>query len=211
MPIFQLNPNDRKTKSSITMRLATILVITILMVGQPASGARAGSIALQLPTHTGQLPNAPATTLTVATSADYEPMEYINGTQIVGHDIDLMNAIAAKMNVTVVYTNIPFGQLLDGLVAGNYDAVISTLSVTPTRENIIDFTLPYVTFTGNDNIAIAVQKGNNPLKQQINEALRQLRTDGTLQAIIAGIATDKPEWQPRLPVWERVFLPLVLR
>ena len=156
------------------------------------------AIAADKPEWQPRLPDWP---YIVATSADYWPMEYISGTQIVGHDIDLMNAIAAEMSVTVVYTNVPFAGIIDGLIAGEYDAIISTLTVTPEREEVIDFTLPYVTFGGDQNIAIAVQQGDDTLRHQINEALRQLRADGTLQTIIAAIAADKPEWQPRLPDW----------
>ena len=154
------------------------------------------------------------TALLVATSADYPPMEYISGTQIVGHDIDLMNAMAAEMTVTVVYTNVPFADIFNGLTSGKYDAVISAVSVTPEREQFLDFTLPYMTITdtGNiDNYAVAVQKGNITLVQEINTALRQLRANGTLQTIIAAVMADKPEWQPSLPDWPTIYLPLIQR
>jgi ABC-type amino acid transport substrate-binding protein len=153
------------------------------------------------PVTMAELQTTSTTTLIIATSADYWPMEYISGTQIVGHDIDLMNAIGAEISVTIVYTNVAWSGIFDGLIAGDYDAIIATLTVTPEREEVIDFTLPYVTLVGDANIAIAVQQGDDTLRHQINEALRQLRADGTLQSIIAAIAADKPEWQPRLPDW----------
>ncbi len=142
--------------------------------------------------------------LIVATSADWPPMEYITGTQIVGHDIDLMNAIATEISTTVVYYNVPFPELLARLAEGTYDAVISTVSVTPEREEAVDFTLPYATFNyggADDSIGIAVQQGNSTLRRQVNEALWELRSNGALAAIIAGIAADEPSWNPRLPDW----------
>jgi hypothetical protein len=131
-------------------------------------------------------------------------MDYYSGTQIVGHDIDLMNAIADKMIVTVIYTDVAFGDIITGLVMGGYDAAISTISVVPKRDEKIDFTLPYVTFVGNDSVAIAVQQGDNVLRRQINEALWQLRSEGTLGSIVAAIAADVPSWQPRLPDWPNI-------
>jgi hypothetical protein len=128
-------------------------------------------------------------------------MEYISGTQIVGHDIDLMNAIAANIGATVVYTSIAFGEIITGLVEGEYDAVISGLTVTPSREELIDFTLPYVNVVGSEDFGIAVQQSNNVLRRQINEALWQLRTESTLGTIVANIAADVPDWQPKLPDW----------
>lgn len=151
-------------------------------------------------------------TLLVATSPDFPPMEYYSGTQIVGHDIDLMNAIAVEMGATVVYTDVAFNDIVDGLVAGQYDAVISSLSISPDREEVIDFTLPYVSFFGGtDNVAVGVQQGDNTLRSEINNALRQLRADGTLQAIIEAIADDEPDWQPDLPEWPVVYLPILVR
>ena len=181
--------------------LASALVIALLLGAQPASEAHAHSPIPQFPSQRVQLPTAPNTSLLVGISPDYWPMEYISDTQIVGHDVDLMNAVAAEMSVTVVYTDVVWDRILTGLVEGKYDAVISTLSVTPDRDEMIDFTLPYVTFVGNDDIAIAVEPGNNMLRSQINEALWQLRAEGTLGAIVADIAADVPAWEPRLPDW----------
>ena len=145
--------------------------------------------------------------LLVATDAGYPPMEYMSGTQLIGHDIDLMDAIGAEIGVTVVYTIVPWAGIFDGLIAGEYDAIINALTVTPEREEVIDFTLPYVTLGDDEDIAIAVQEGDDVLRHQIDEALCQLRIDGTLEAIIAAIAGDKPEWQPRLPSWSCSSVP----
>ena len=201
MTKFQLFLRSRIAGLGTAMGLAAILVAALLLGSQRVLDARANSSAAQFPAQMVRLPTVPKTTLLVGTSPDYWPMEYISGTQIVGHDIDLMNAIAAKMTVTVIYTNVPFGAIIPGLIAGEYDAVISALSITPERDEQIDFTLPYATFFGNDSTAIGVQQGNNVLRHQINEALWQLRTDGTLGTIVAHIAVDVPEAEPRLPDW----------
>ena len=199
--ITQMRPKSRVIKLATILGLATLFVVAFLLGAQRTSEAHANLFAPQLPAQKIQLLNSPKDTLLVGTSADYWPMEYFSGTQIVGHDIDLMNAIAAKMEVTVVYTDVAFGEILTGLAEGNYDAVISTVSVTPYRDEMIDYTFPYVTFMGNDNVAIAVQQGDTILRQQINEALWQLRSEGTLGTIVEAIADDSPEWQPSIPDW----------
>jgi ABC-type amino acid transport substrate-binding protein len=157
-----------------------------------------------------ELQTTSAITLLIATDAAYWPMEYISGTEIVGHDIDLMNAIGAEMSVTIVYTNVGWDDIIDGLVAGEYDALISCMTVTPEREELIDFTLPYVILGDDEEIAIAVQEGDDILRREINEALLKVRADGTLGTIIAAIAADVPQWEPRLPDWPTVYLPLVV-
>jgi hypothetical protein len=102
---------------------------------------------------------------------------------------------------------VPFVQLFPTLAAGKVDAVISSVSITPARQEVVDFTLPYLTveaWTPGENVAIVVQEGNTPLRRQINEALWQLRNDGTLATIVAAIAADVPEWQPHLPDWPTI-------
>lgn len=198
----------------MAMGLAPILAIALVLASREAAVSHATTLETHPLTEVSQSPATSITTLLVATEANYWPMNYMVDDQIVGHDIDLMDAIAAEMSVTVVYTNVLWADIFDGLIGGEYDAIISAVSVTPEREELMDFTLPYVScpFFGDlGTIAIAVQQGDDVLRHQMNEALRQLRADGTLETIIAAIAADKPEWEPQLPEWPCVFLPMVLR
>jgi len=146
-------------------------------------------------------------TLHVGTSPDYWPFEYYSGTQVIGHDIDLMNAIGAELNATIIYTYVDWGNIFTGLEQGEYDAIISGITIVPAREDFIDFTLPYLAYDENDSLGtlgIGVQQGDQDLRRQFNEALYQLRQDGTLAAIIAGISSDLPESNARLPDWPAI-------
>lgn len=192
-----------------TLGLAGLVATALLFGTREVMAARTALPATQPPVGTVLAPTVPTTTLLVGTSPDYWPMEYLSGTQIVGHDIDLMNAVAVEMNVNVVYTSVPWHQIFSGVIAGEHDAVISSVSVTPAREELVDFTLPYLASSTedsavDDNVAIVVQKGNRRLRRQINEALWRLRNDGTLAAIIADIAIDVPEGHPHLPDWPNI-------
>jgi ABC-type amino acid transport substrate-binding protein len=189
---------DTRVKNLLTRLAMTLALIALLAV-------------LSFAAYREAVAEAPTEVLRVATDASYWPMEYMSGTQIVGYDIDLMNAVAAHLGVAVVYTHVPWNDIFDDLAAGQYDAIISTVSVSPDREQSMDFTLPYVTFGASENIAIAVQQGNDPLRLQMNEALRALRAAGALETIIAGISSDAPQWQPRLPAWPYIYLPIVIR
>jgi hypothetical protein len=198
--LFTLFHRSRLAGLGTAVGLAIILVAVLMLGSQWVSDASAGpSTASTSAQMVGQ--SLTKTALTVATSPDFPPMEYLSGTQIVGHDIDVMNAIAAKLSVTVSYTEVAFGDIIARLAAGEFDAAISTLTEAPGRDELIDFTLPYVTFTGDNSIAIGVQQGDSALRHQLNEALWQLRAEGTLGTIVADIAADEPEWQPSLPDW----------
>jgi ABC-type amino acid transport substrate-binding protein len=158
----------------------------------------------------GERPALPGATLYVGTNAEFPPMEYISGTEIVGLDIDLMDALALEMEVTVVYTNVAWTEVFSGLIEGRYDAAISTLTVTPERQEIVDFSLPYLETDGMP-IAIAVQEGDEALRQQLNAALEAVREGGVLDEMAAAVADEWPLSGVAVPDWHRVFLPVVVR
>jgi ABC-type amino acid transport substrate-binding protein len=69
----------------------------------------------------------------IATDATWPPFEYVDeSNNIVGFDIDLMNAIAQKEGLNVEYINVGFDPLLAGMAVGTYDAAISSITIKPT-------------------------------------------------------------------------------
>jgi polar amino acid transport system substrate-binding protein len=83
--------------------------------------------------------------ITVATDATWPPMEFINENQeLVGFDIDLMNAIADAAGFEVEFQNVAWDGIFAGLANGDYDAVISSVTITEEREETMDFSEPYL-------------------------------------------------------------------
>lgn len=83
--------------------------------------------------------------IVVATDATWPPMEYVDENKnIVGFDIDLMNAIAKEAGFEVEYKNVAWDGIFAGLAAGEYDAVISSVTITDEREEQYDFSEPYI-------------------------------------------------------------------
>ena len=81
----------------------------------------------------------------VATDATWPPMEYVNeDREIVGYDIDLMTAIAEKAGFEVEFKNVAWDGIFAGLAAGEYDAVISSVTITDERRANYDFSEPYI-------------------------------------------------------------------
>ncbi|MQT39682.1 MULTISPECIES: transporter substrate-binding domain-containing protein [unclassified Pseudomonas] len=58
---------------------------------------------------------------------------------LVGFDIDLGNAICAELKVKCKWVESDFDGMVPGLKANKFDGVISSMTVTPTREKVIDF------------------------------------------------------------------------
>ncbi len=76
-----------------------------------------------------------AGSMNAATDASYAPMEFIgtNGSTIEGADIDLGNAIAKQMGLTVKWQNVKFDSIISG-IGTRYDMSMSSFSVTAARE-----------------------------------------------------------------------------
>ena len=80
----------------------------------------------------------------VATDATWPPMEMVDtNKQIVGYDIDFLNAVAKEAGVTVEFKNTAWDGIFAGLDSGQYDAIISSVTITDERKAKYDFTEPY--------------------------------------------------------------------
>ena len=83
-------------------------------------------------------------TLRIGTEGAYPPFEYRDASgELKGFDVEIGNALCAEMRVTCVWQPQDFDGLIPALKAGKIDLIISSLSVTPERANVVDFTKPY--------------------------------------------------------------------
>lgn len=82
--------------------------------------------------------------LVVGTDATYAPMEYMDdGGEIVGIDIDIVDAIAEAVGVEVEYKNIGWEPLFPAVDSGEVDFAVSSITITEKRSENYDFTDPY--------------------------------------------------------------------
>jgi len=90
------------------------------------------------------LAQAAARTIVVGSSATYAPFAFEDNTrQVVGFDIDVINAIAQKQGMTLRIVNTPFTSIFAALNNGDVDAVISGVTINDRRKQSFDFTQPY--------------------------------------------------------------------
>ncbi|MDR1137573.1 MAG: ABC transporter substrate-binding protein/permease [Synergistaceae bacterium] len=83
-----------------------------------------------------------------------------NTDEIIGFEIDIVNELAAYIDMTPEYINNSWDNLIPGLERGLYDIAINGLEVTPEHEEAVNFSIPYYkTF-----LQLAVRKEN----QEIN-------------------------------------------
>jgi polar amino acid transport system substrate-binding protein len=82
--------------------------------------------------------------LVVGTDAAYAPFESQNEKgEIVGFDIDVVNAVAKKAGLEVKFVNTPWEGIFNALGQGDRDMVVSSVTITDERKGTMDFSDPY--------------------------------------------------------------------
>ena len=87
---------------------------------------------------------APTRVYVVGTDAAYAPFESQNEkAEIVGFDIDVVKAIAAKAGIEVKFVNTPWEGIFNALNQGDRDLLVSAVTITDERKQTMDFSAPY--------------------------------------------------------------------
>jgi polar amino acid transport system substrate-binding protein len=84
--------------------------------------------------------------LTVGSDTTSPPMESVDPAtgQIVGFDVDLVNAICAKINCQAEFITTGWDGIFAALDQGSFDLVASGVSITDERKKAMDFSDPYL-------------------------------------------------------------------
>ncbi len=89
-------------------------------------------------------PPPPAKVYVVGTDAAYAPFESQNEKgEIVGFDIDVVRAAAAKAGIEVKFVNTPWEGIFNNLAQGDRDLLVSAVTITDERKQTMDFSTPY--------------------------------------------------------------------
>ena len=123
--------------------LVVLLIVALAVLGcqrqqatQPAPGA---------PPAAGPVPDLGGRTIRVATDATYPPFEILDASKnIVGYDIDLINEICTLAKCTADIKSTAWDGIFPALQKGDFDAVISGVTITAERDKTMDFSDPYI-------------------------------------------------------------------
>ena len=82
----------------------------------------------------------------IGTSSDWPPFEIYNTTtlQYEGFDVDLCELIAAELTVTIEWSDMSFGALIDACLAGSIDMIAAAMFATPSRVQQLAFSMGYI-------------------------------------------------------------------
>lgn len=86
--------------------------------------------------------------LKVAIDPTYAPNESMDGHgNPVGWEVELGNALAARLGLRMQFTNVVFGSILPGVENGDYDLGLSSMFDTATRREMVDMVDYYIAGT----------------------------------------------------------------
>ena len=123
-------------------------------------------------------------TLTVGSDTTYPPFESVNQAgEIVGFDVDVMNAICERVNCVAEFQTTAWDGIFPALAGGEFDMVASGVSITPERDQIVDFTDPYHEVT--QAVAVRVEDESLTLENFTGGDLNLGAQTGTTNAATA--------------------------
>lgn len=82
-------------------------------------------------------------TLVVATSPDFPPFEYLEGGEVVGIEVDILEKIAEDLSVTLTIQQMDFDAVVPGVQVGKFDVGASGITVNEKRKKNVDFSQAY--------------------------------------------------------------------
>ena len=127
---------SRARVALVTMGVASLLLATTVAAGASSSGMKgtynANAAKLVPASFKGM-------TLKVASDASYAPDELIKNGNVIGFDVDLINAIATTLGIKVKTSNVTFNGILLGIQSGKYQIGNSSFTDNKKREKQVNF------------------------------------------------------------------------
>jgi polar amino acid transport system substrate-binding protein len=130
-------------------------------------------------------------TLIVGSDIPYPPFEQGDPPDYEGFDIDVINAVAEEMGLETQIEDAPFDLLLQG-GGGQFDLAIAATTITPARENRVDFSDPYFL----SSQGLLVQEGGDVASLDDLDGKIFCAQDGTTGETYATDETDAAEVRP---------------
>lgn len=155
-------------------------------------------------------------TLVMATNAEFPPYEYYEDGDIVGIDVEIAKAIAAKLGMELQIEDMAFDAIIPAVTSGKADFGAAGMTVTEERQRSVEFTDTYANsnqvaivkedsdITGSDALAgkiIGVQLGTtgdalateikDDTVERYNKGLEAVQslTQGKIDAVVIDQAT----------------------
>ena len=136
--------------------------------------------------------------LKMGVQAAYPPFNSKDASgQVVGFDVDIGNALCAKMKVECEVVAADWDSIIPALNSSQFNFLISSMSITDERKQLVDFTAPYYSnklqFIASK--AVTLNIGKDTIRQDLNGKIigapRATLAAAWLQKNLADVATIK--------------------
>ena len=121
-----------KCKKSIALLVMCIMTVTALVGCGQSGSTKAGEDNKKV--------------IKVGMEVAYPPFEYYeeDGSTITGIDYDLSMAIGKELGYEMEFVPVAWDGIFAGLDKGDYDVIMSAITITPERSKKYSFTTPYI-------------------------------------------------------------------
>ena len=138
------------------LQTASMLAAGVMLAACGKQTPPAAPAAAVVPVAAASAPAPAPRVYLVGTDAAYAPFESQNEKgEIVGFDIDVVKAAAAKVGIEVKFVNTPWEGIFNALQQGDRDLISSAVTITDERKQTMDFSAPY--FDAQQLIAVSTK------------------------------------------------------
>ena len=113
----------KKMQKFLVMALGLVMLLALAACGNAAPDASAASGSA-----------GGKTVVTVATSPDFPPFESLDGSEVVGIEVDILQAITEKLGMEMQLEQMDFDSVIPGVQAGKFDIGMSGITITADRQ-----------------------------------------------------------------------------
>lgn len=98
--------------------------------------------------------------IVVGIMGTYAPYNYLGEDgEYTGYDVEIASEVAERLDVEAEFVAQEFSGLIPSLQQGKYDMLVSQVTITPERQEVLDFSNPYIT----NNVKVIVQEENTDI------------------------------------------------
>lgn len=141
-------------KKIIALILALMLAVCCFAAcSKPAEEKAEAPAAVENDLISSEAPTPIGEKLVMATNAAFPPYEYKEGDAFKGIDVEIAEAIAKKLGMELVISDMEFDSIITSVISGDSDFGMAGMTVTDERKEQVDFSISYA--TGVQSIIVA--------------------------------------------------------
>lgn len=132
---------------SLLLSLA-LLAACVSNIPAPAQEAAPAQESAAAETEAEGMPDLGGQEVTIAVENAYPPFNSIDpdSNEGVGWDYDAWREICSRLNCTPVFVEAAWDGIFEAMAAGEYDVLADGVTVTAERDEVIDYSIPYVEY-----------------------------------------------------------------